>query len=26
LLERTGESGAALIGQVLAGDRRVRYI
>jgi phosphoribosylformylglycinamidine cyclo-ligase len=26
LLERTGESGAALIGHVLAGDRRVRYI
>src|SRR5712692_3708343 len=24
-LERTGESGATLIGQVLAGDRRVRY-
>jgi phosphoribosylformylglycinamidine cyclo-ligase len=26
LLERTGESGAAPIGHVLAGDRRVRYI
>jgi phosphoribosylformylglycinamidine cyclo-ligase len=26
LLERTGESGAPLIGHVLAGDRRVRYI
>ena len=25
-LERTGESGATLIGHVLAGDRRVRYI
>jgi phosphoribosylaminoimidazole (AIR) synthetase len=25
-LERAGESGATLIGHVVAGDRRVRYI
>jgi hypothetical protein len=25
-LERTGEPGAKLIGHILAGDRRVRYV